>query len=58
MHDREAIEAVILEVDLAHSLVGLASKRHVVAKFTILLEHEILVRCLLIAHSLEYGFVC
>ena len=58
MHDREAIEAVILEVNLTHSLVGLAGKRHIVAKFTELLEHEILVGCLLIAHSLEYGLVC
>ena len=57
MHDCEAVERVVLEVSLAHALVGLASQRHVVGELAVLGQHEVLVGGLLEAHGLQYRLV-
>ena len=57
MHDREAVEGVILKVSLPHTLVRLSCQGHEVAELTELLEDKILVGSLLEAHGFEDSLV-
>ena len=57
MHNREAVEGVILKVSLPHSLVCLSRKSHEIAELAELLEDKILVGSLLKAHGLEDSLV-
>ena len=57
VHDREAVEGVVLKVSLPHTLVRLSRQGHEIAELTELLENKILVRSLLEAHGLEDGLV-
>jgi len=58
VYDREAVEGVVPEVPLAHPLICLTGESHVIRKLAELLEHQVLVGCLLETHGFKDCFFC